>query len=265
MPKRWYSRHEAQKTGDALDVKVVADHKPYFMTYRYPTERRQYNAFMKRCQFDCVWKFGYTLDELLLKRNPSEEERNYIYWFRRNCPVSLGDCTMNRVCRVIEGKLNNIGDMWKQKVDSFSYAIYRNSDITYTAQQFATVKQILANYDAEMKNVPSYAKAFRLSDDAVAEYRSTLTQLAIEELYCNCPSADILCNIVLDSTCSTGGSSSMAWTLCGDVIIKNLLRRNGGVIAYYVLDESGSVDYKGQKFGKRVCKVEEENIGADYE
>lgn len=265
MPKRWHSRHDAQKSGSPLDIAIVADHKPYFMIYRYPDERRQYNAFLKRCQFDCVWKFGVSLETLLKKDARTPDEENYVYWFRRNCPVSLGDCTMNRLCRNVESKLLSIKNKWKVKGDSFNYAIYRSQNVSYSALQFAAVKKILMNYEAEMKSVPSYAKAFRLDDAGVSEYRAALTQLAIEELYCNCPNPDVLCNIILDGTCSGGGSSSMAWALCGDVMIRNLLKRNGGKITYLIQDGSGDIEYKGQLFRRETYAAEEDDIGTNHE
>lgn len=255
MPSRWYSRHAANKSSQ-IDVDIVADRKPYFMIYRYPNKRKQYNAFIKKCKFDCMWKFGVKLNELLTKPNKTDEEAKYAYWFQCNCPVSLGKCTMNRMCRIVEDKLACAKNAWKIKSESFSYAIYRSNNTSYSAQQFTEVYKIIKDYESELNSVPSYAEAFHLSDAEATEYRATLTQLVKEELYCNCPNTDVLCNIVLDSTCSTKGTSALAWSLCGDVMIRNLLKRNGGEITYYTQDVNGNIEYKGVRFTDKIYTIE---------
>lgn len=266
MCSAWRNRSAAAKTDDPMDIEIVASKKPYFMIYRYSNEKTQYNKYKSKCEFDSMWKFGKSLDELLTSDCLTEDESSYVYWYKKNSPVSLGNCTMNRLCRNVEAKVTEIKDSWKRGGENFSYSIYRSVGVSYTPQQMATIKNILDDYLAKIKTVPSYAKAFRLDEASTNEYRASLTDLAKEELYCNCPNQDVLCNIILDLTCSSGKTTSLSWSLVGDVMIKNLLNRSDGVIHYYVEDESGDIDFKGQKYKEMECNVVEElNDRACYE
>ena len=60
--------------------------------------------------------------------------------------------------------------------------------------------------------------------------------------------AEELCNIVVDICYNSNVSKKFAWDVCGDVIIRNLLRRNNYLVSYPVLDENGDIEFGGNKF-----------------
>lgn len=258
MCRAWRHRGAAVKTGNPMDPEIVATKKPYFMIYRYSAERSKYSKYRSKCEFDSMWKFGKTLDTLLNQKERTDRESEYLYWYKKNSPVSLGNCTMNRLCRYMEEQIAACKNAWKSAGDGFSCEIYRSEGVTYTKEQYDVAKSIIAEYSAMMKSVPSYAKAFRLDDTATAEYRASLTELVKEELYCNCVNQDVLCNIVIDITCPGKKSSSLAWSLVGDVMVRNLLKRNDGKLRYYIEDAAGEIDFGGVLYKEMLCDMEEE-------
>ncbi len=69
MPREWHDRHAASMIEDPERRKlyrdIVADKKPYFMRYIYPTLMRQYNTYIKNTNKNALREFQMTVDELL--------------------------------------------------------------------------------------------------------------------------------------------------------------------------------------------------------
>ena len=68
-----------------------------------------------------------------------------------------------------------------------------------------------------------------------------------------------LCNVVLDITYTRSTTKKFAWAMCGDVIVKNLLKSNGCIIEYPTLSDDGIFDYAGNKYELRQIELEEFN------
>ena len=67
-----------------------------------------------------------------------------------------------------------------------------------------------------------------------------------------CSNEEELCNIVLDLCYQTEHSKQFAWDICGDVIIKNLLKKNDNIIFFpEVVSGSGEFEYCGRQFEMR--------------
>lgn len=254
MPAYWHDLRVARKKDaeEGTNHELLAvNRKPYFFIYRYKDSNSSYKAFIKKATFDCRWRFKMSLEELLVKKDRNEAEETYVYWFYRNSPVSLGDCVMNRLCRLLEDKFKDIKNVWKKKGKTFNYSIYRSVGVPYSGVAFNKVRKILDQYTAELKLVPAYAKANHMDEAATSEYRAMLAEITREECYCNCTGGDELCNILLDLTYGVGKPSQIPWDICGDVIIRNLLKLSSGVIHYYEQDPNGEIEYKGTRFTDR--------------
>ena len=157
---------------------------------------------------------------------------------------------MNRICRKMEKELDSIKNVWKQKGEAFDYTIYRTVE-KYDKNSFIAVAGILSRYEKELKSIPAFAKINKLDDQTITEYKKALTEEAKQECYCNCSNGETLCSIILDLTYGSGKPSQIPWDICGDVMIRNLLRRNGGVINYYMRDPNGEIEYSGEHFTQK--------------
>lgn len=257
MPAYFYREHDAAQKSE-LDRRICVSRKPYFMIYRYQDIASQYNTYQKKVNMDCQIEFGCTIKELLAKDTYTEQEQTFLQWYRSNSPVSLGNCTSNRIARKVEDALDGIKSAWKQKSQSFSYTIYRPTGHQYTTVAFKNVMEILGRYERELKALPAFAKANHMTDADINEYKASLAELARIDCYLNCSGAEELAALVLDATYGQGKPSQIPWDLCGDVIIRTLLSRNNNTIHYYEKDPDGEIEYKGEHFTHKTWIMEEE-------
>lgn len=51
-----------------MNRKIIADKKPYFMQYIYPSERAELNNYRKKNNEKSLMRFRLTLDQLVKKR-----------------------------------------------------------------------------------------------------------------------------------------------------------------------------------------------------
>ena len=82
-------------------------------------------------------------------------------------------------------------------------------------------------------------------------------QLKIELLGI-CSNEEMLTNVILDITYGKNVNKELAWNLCGEQIIKNLLHKNGNVIKHIKLDYDGDIEWNGYKFKEVEAIVEED-------
>lgn len=121
IPDTWYNwiANKLSKAKDSdekkdfwINRKIIADKKPYFMQYIYPSERVELNNYKKKNNEKCLMRFRITLDELLQKENKTKEEERFIYCYYDRMPLGNAPCTINRICWKIEelfdGKYCNI-------------------------------------------------------------------------------------------------------------------------------------------------------------
>lgn len=87
MPSEWYNwvsnklsngKCSSDKKKYWLNRKLVADKKPYFMQYIYPSEKTKMSEYIKRNNEKCIMKFRITLDELLKKELLTQDEKKFI-------------------------------------------------------------------------------------------------------------------------------------------------------------------------------------------
>ena len=263
MPTYFYREHDAAQRGE-FDRKLCISKKPWFMTFRYKDIAGKFNTYKVDVNKCCRVQFGCYVDDLLAKDNLSDAETEFLQWYHKNSPVSLGNCTCNRIARKIDAQIACIKNEWKQAGSGFSYSIYRSSDKKYKVEDFVEILQILDRYDEALKKLPGFAKANKMNDAQIAEYESQLIEEAKADCYCNCSSAKELASIVLDLTYGRGHRYQIAWDLCGDMIIQNLLRLSNGQVAYYERAKDGTVEYKGERFNKVVMDLKEEECDDCY-
>lgn len=83
------------------------------------------------------------------------------------------------------------------------------------------------------------------------------------ECYKVCSNEDELCDILLDLCYQRETSKQFAWDICGNVIIKNLLDKNNGIIHYpQLVDKDGDFEYCGKQF--KIFEKELEVTSDDY-
>lgn len=260
MPKEWYDRHSVNKIED--DDKrnfyrsIVADKKPYFMRYIYPTLMSQYNTYIKNTDKNCLREFGMTVSELKSMRYDELTERQieFLNYYNRSMPVGTNDCVMNQICRKFEMMFDGFNKKSSYKSD-FDYSIMK-SDAEYTAKQYRTIKSIYETYTKRLSNFKSFAEYERVDDGDSALGLERIKEEFIEECDKICPDQSVLCNIILDICYSKNITKRFAWSICGSEIIKNLLSKNGNKISYPVMCDGGEFEYGGNSFTIETKEIE---------
>lgn len=260
MPRAWHDRHAAGKIVDEdereLYRRIVADKKPYFMRYIYPALMKQYNTYIKNTDRNALREFQLTVNELrsMPFKDLTERQVEFLRYYDMKMPVGVNDCVMNKICRIFEDAFD--GYVGKSAAQcKFSYEIMRN-DSAYTASQYNAIKRLYENYNKRLANYAVFVDSER-----VDEYDSFATLSVINEEFereCSeaCPDRKAMCNIVLDLCYTRNSTRRFAWNMCGTEIVEALLEKNDNMISIPVMDDTGDIEYCGNRFRVERRRIE---------
>lgn len=265
-PKHWYDYKTNRvnidmETGEILDddetikekefnLKIMANKKPYFFIYNYPNLMSEYKSLTTKSNEVSIVEYGMKYEDLLIKENKTEDENRFIKYVENKIPIFNNDCTMNRICHKIENLFSNIRS--KIKNSKFDYNLYKSKK-GYTKEVKSSIEKCIKNYKKMVKE--------SICSSDVESRKEVLNimrnQLKIELLGI-CSNEEMLTNVILDITYGKNVNKELAWNLCGEQIIKNLLHKNGNVIKHIKLDYDGDIEWNGYKFKEVEVIVEED-------
>ena len=262
MPRTWYDWHAISQIEDQdkrdFYRRIVADRKPAFMRYIYPDLMKQYNTYISNINKNALREFHMTVDELsqIPYKDLTDRQREFLMYCHKHMPVGTGRCVMNIICEKFEKAFD--GFVGRSSKDSkFDYTIMK-SGVGYTQYQYYKIKQLYEEYNKKLRNYVVFSLYERVDrDDSIA----TLTVLHssfIRECESICPNSEQLCDIVLDLCYKQVRTKKFAWSMCGGQIIRNLLKKNNGIINFPVLSDDGDIEFAGEKY-----KMEHKEIDID--
>ena len=253
VPKEWLdaklfraavSDDEETSIKKQIGANIAAEIRPWFFIYRYSQIKSELDKYVKACRSNCKIRFGKTLDDLYISDNRSAEEEDFLYYYEKYMPVSRAPGTMNRICFRIEDEFESSDVLPNVKFD----CSILKSDAEYTQAEYKAIAKL---YDEYNKNMQLFLKKSNKNDSLKEERDAFVSQLTSEfsnSCHCICPNEEILANILVDVCYATNKNKTFAWTIAGDQIFKNVLKNNGGTIAYPVKDENGDIEFCGKKF-----------------
>ena len=252
MPLSWHDRHAVNLIEDpekqAFYRSIIADRKPYFMRYIYPDLMKQYNKYIRNTNKNAMREFHMSVKELLEipEADRTPEQTEFLYYYQKQMPVGTHDCVMNRICRRFENEFSGYLQRHNKRT-TFDYRIMK-SGADYTQYQYNIILKLYHEYNRRIKNYAVFANYER-----VDEYDSYARSMEIQSEFVRsceavCPNTADLCDIILDICYRRKSTKRFAWNICGDQIIRNLLRRQNGRIQIPVLDENGELYFKGNRF-----------------
>ncbi len=260
MPKSWHDRHTVNKIEDD-DTKrfyrsIVADKKPYFMRYIYPSLMKQYNTYIKNTNRNALREFQMTVDEMMSMpfENLSERQRDFLRYYSYRMPVGVGNCIMNKICRRFEQEFD--GHIGRHNASvKFDYTIMKSGN-EYSTSQFYAVKRLYEDYNKRLQNYMVFADYERVDEcDSIFEI-STMNSDFRRECSSVCPNEQTLCDIILDICYSKNSTKKFAWSMCGETIINNLLSKNNFTISFPVIDANGDISYSGEQYSLKTKTIE---------
>lgn len=265
MPREWYdknanrSAYSTDKETYQFNSNIIADRKPYFMRYIYPTLMRQYNTYIANTNRKALREFRITIDELLnLSYDKlTKEQKVFIQYYYSMMPVGIHDCVMNRICRRFEEEFD--GYIVRNKPDDdFDYTIMKSDQCTeYSQAQYNGIYKLYTAYNKRICDYMQYVKSERIDESESRNCRGIMLSDFARDCVCICSNRYQLCNILLDICYQKEGTKQFVWDVAGDVIIENLLSKNNYEIAYPVRDDSGDTYYEGDRFLFTAHTIEE--------
>lgn len=260
MPKSWHDRHTVNKIEDD-DTKrfyrsIVADKKPYFMRYIYPSLMKQYNTYIKNTNRNALREFQMTVDEMMSMpfEDLSERQRDFLRYYSYRMPVGVGNCIMNKICRRFEQEFD--GHIGRHNASvKFDYTIMKSGN-EYSTSQFYAIKRLYEDYNKRLQNYMVFADYERVDEcDSIFEI-STMNSDFRRECSSVCPNEQTLCDIILDICYSKNSTKKFAWSMCGEAIIHNLLSKNNFAISFPVIDANGDISYSGEQYSLKTKTIE---------
>lgn len=219
---------------EILDTKdfnkhICAHRKPYFFIYRYNTTKAKYDKYTKNVDSKLKQKYNISLNELLCSENLSDEllyERDRFY---NRCPVDMSPGTVNRIAWAVEKKFETFNKLPTVKFDKEII----KSGIEYNMSDYYKVAEVYNLYKSSIVNLAKRTKSDEIdeSEDGAAD-KSMIDLIFKGKFYEACPNENVLCEILIDLLYDKPNAKGVVWDMCGDVIIRNLLKKSNYMIKY---------------------------------
>lgn len=260
MPEYWYSmRDNMPKDGDSQEVlkdkefnrRIAAANKPYFMTYVYPKLRKQNRTYMKNSDYGAIMRFSsYGIKGIndLYKYTPKTQEMlDYLDYYERFIPVGNNPCVVNRICWIFEDVFNGYLSAKYEQPD-FDYTILK-SNVEYSRKNYNDILNLYQVYQRKMDDFQRKQKSEKIDSFDSAQQRQLFVRKFKRDCELICTNENELCDILLDICYKTEKTKQFVWDICGNVILNNLLKRNGNVISFpQRVDTNGEFEYCGEQF-----------------
>lgn len=256
MPKEWYDYHTNFIKDDDSDKviakkkfnqRICAFKKPYFFGYNYPSLKAEYDKQMSEINSNLKNMFCKTYEEMKKSDNLTDTERDTLNAYSAKICLDMSPSTMNRICWAIESHFDH--QIVNDGVNTFSYQVYK-SDADYSYHNFIAVMKVCREYEMQLAN---------LSKESICGNGGDLDKTQLVEMLhtkCSavCPNEKELCDILLDLCYGGTLNKSIVWTLCGHVIVDNLLAKNNMQLTYPMRSNKGYLCC-GSRFTDRTITV----------
>ena len=280
MPSNWYTLHECKVNDDddeetrkqkEFNYKIAAAKKPYFMTYVYPRLKSENDLYVKNNNLGAIRRFneygisGISDLEKYEPKTPAMVE--YYDYYKRLMPVGDNPCVVNRISWIFENVfkcyLSRFSKMIRESNQSdFDYRILK-SGVVYSRNNYNQISALYKEYSRRIEEYQRKIRTEKVDKDSEYVQRHLFVEYFRSECYKVCSNEDELCDILLDLCYQRETSKQFAWDICGNVIIKNLLAKNNGIIHYpQLVDEDGDFEYCGKQF--KMFEKELEVTSDDY-
>lgn len=226
---------------------IVADRKPYFFRYVYPSDNSKWISYKKDTEFKALMVFGKELGELLSSINPTDEEREFIENYYKRMPLGIAPCTINRICWKIE-KTFQKEDL--TAVEEFDYQLLKSNEFEYDSKKYKNLKMLYGQYKKDRRDFDKIIHSQKLDSHETHILRNNILTEFVRSTSYICPNKTELCDILLDICYEDSLTNKrFVWELCGDVIVENLLKKKDYKFEIPVqTDSDGSFVFAGKNF-----------------
>ena len=263
MPKSWYIASEnkinyEEDSDEVIEHKmfyqsICADKKPYFFIYNYPSLKKEYDDYMSNVEGKSQSIFSLTFKELQQKENKTDLEEKFVNWVNNKNPIDASPSVMNKVCWMIEKEFD---DLYSIPRDKFDYSMLK-SGYHYSNSHYHEVLDLFKWYKKKISDLTKKHNS-QYYDDAEdhMENKEQVVNYFAEQCATVCPNQHELCDILIDICYSGRSDKEIVWTVCGETIINNLLKKNNNNL-YYPKRVEANEEFEccGHKFVMEKLKV----------
>jgi hypothetical protein len=262
LPKGWFDKKvwDIMEGDDELTIdyktnqkKLVADKKPYFFIYNYEYLMNKFKDYRRKAESHCIFRFNKSLKEVLARKDGDDEEEQFIHNYYSNMPISMSNSTMNRICWRVEEQFS----LPTKKDNKYDYNILK-SNSNYDKNTYDKLLKLYEEHNVDMQMFKKISSTENLEKDEIQEARNAFVEKFKEEALSICNNLEELTNIAIDICYEKYKSRTkqFVWDIAGEQIIKNLLKKNDNLIHIPVQDESGAIEFRGERFTIITRKVE---------
>lgn len=258
MPQYWYDNKACtvkdDDNPDTIEDKkfwssICAWRKPYFMSYIYPAQMRDYKQYVAAARKRIKWDGFAGLDEIMQKTVKDDVDEMVIQYYLYRMPVGINSCTMNRLCWTVEDELEDFEEELKIR-RKFDYDSLK-SGVEYTNSQYYGIRSIFKDYLRFARGNAIHSGNGNNNKETGADRKERIAlyqESMFRNLHDKCSNDDVLCDIMLDLCKKNASSIAIVWELFHDTLIKRLLERHNGMVHSLVQDENGDIEYDGKRF-----------------
>ena len=271
MPKSWYDLYSIkidyeEDTKEIIEQKelykkICAHKKPLFFMYNYINLKTEYDKYMANVELKSRSMFKMSFQDLLTKEQKTGDEQKFVKWVQDRMPLDVSDSVMNKICWKVEKAIDLLHEVQRNKFDCNML----KSGYNYSKVLFAEIKDEYCKYKKQVSNFTKTKKsefyvAEDSADDEGYEEIDQLREQFLEKCVEICPNEYELCDILIDLCYKSRNSKEIVWFVCGDVIIKNLLKNNNGNI-YFPKKVNSNEEFwcKGSRFVMEKIKLGGDN------
>ena len=206
-------------------------------------------------EINSLRNFRKSISELKATASNREEE-DFIRYYDKHMPLSDNPCIVNKIAHKVENVFD--GDLISGKCDNFDYSIYMNCRPSEVIINANTRKKIIDIYNSY--NKINKSKNSSISDEINREEsnnsKNEKYEILKQEIKLLVTNELELCDILVELAYKKNViSKSFVWSMVGDIILNNLLKRNNNIITYPTRDLNGDIVYGGVRFSLKNKKV----------
>jgi hypothetical protein len=259
MQKSWYMLNECRQSDEYSDEynkkmefyeKICAHKKPYFFGYNYSSLMKEYKETVNRAMTNARQKFRMELTDMLDvyndNREISLEQKMFVERFLRSLKLDNSKSTCNMICWEIEKIFDGVTSFTTKTIDLYDLI---RSNQEYNPSLLDKITK--ACKASEKKRVVKCVIEFLLNEKTFEddeEYHNVYFDMSdVLEAVCN--NEEELCDLLLDYCYKYNGNKEILWNVCGETIVKRLMKDNE--LYYPIVNPDGDFEVQGKKYSMK--------------
>jgi hypothetical protein len=264
VPKEWYDwkTNVILPTDDEETIQrkqfnqsILANKKPYFMTYNYAKLKSEHTDYKRANDTVCRVLFKMDTDQLREKEDKTQKEADNYKIFAQQAPTNISPSLVNKIAWKIE---KHFAQKSLFHMEQFDTSKLKNPNVKYSKQMYNKVEALKEEYNKQVSSLLANIKANKIfSKITYDEMKPILKDEFVAKVYEVCGSEEIACNVLVDVCYKDNKSKQFLWDCCAEQLIKNLIANGYDTLHVPTKDENGEFEYKSMKFTMREVDANE--------